>query len=219
MVRWLKSQKHVFWEAFFVAVVIFLLGLLLGINIEKSRIDLVENYYAQSEVSFLDMIALDKLSGIKNSDCNTLTEANIAFADRIYNEALILERYDSSNTITEDLKISHKKYDLLRAFVWMNSLEILDKCGKSFTPVVYLYEYETEDLEKKAKQTVWSNILKDLKEEQGNNIILIPIAVDSNLSSINGLVSRFNIDSFPVVIINNKPIYELKSVEELKNYL
>ena len=50
---------------------------------------------------------------------------------------------------------------------------------------IYLYEYETEDLIKKATNRVWSKILFDLKQEMKDKIILIPIAADSDLTSLN----------------------------------
>jgi hypothetical protein len=214
----LKSKKHVFWEALFVTILIFALGILIGVSVEKNRINIVETYYAQSEVSLVDIMVMQRLSDLENYNCKDLIDANIDFADKIYNEALILEQYEESNLLNEDLKLSHKKYDLLRTFVWANSLKIFEKCSKDFTPIVYLYEYDTEDLEKKATQKVWSRILYDLKQEEQDKIILLPIAVDNNLSSVDVLVSQFKIERFPCIIIGNeKVLYDLTTMEEIKN--
>jgi len=68
----------------------------------------------------------------------------------------------------------------LRTLLWINLIDIPDKCKKDVSVVVYLYEYKTEDLTEKATNRVWSKILFDLKQEMGNKIILIPIAVDSD---------------------------------------
>jgi hypothetical protein len=49
---------------------------------------------------------------------------------------------------------------------------------------------------------------------------LIPIAEDSDLTSLNSLISEYNITNYPVVIINEKDIlYELSSVDELDKYI
>lgn len=216
----LKSNKHVFWEALLVTVLIFSLGILIGFSVEKSRINVVETYYAQSEVSLADIMVLQKLSDLEKYSCKGLIDANIDFTDKIYNEAIILEDYENANLMNEDLKLSHKKYDLLRTFVWANTLKIFEKCSEEFTPVIYLYEYNTEDLDKKATQKVWSRILYDLKQAEQDKIILLPIAVDNNLSSIDAMVSNFNIEKFPCVVIGNeKVVYELTTAEEIQSII
>ena len=216
----LKSKKHVFWEALLVTIIIFTIGLLIGITIEKERLDIIENYYAKSEVSLVDIMVLQKLSDTKNYDCKNLIDANIEFTNKIYEEAIILEDYENANRITEGITFSHQKYDLLRTFIWANMIKIFETCPKETFPIVYLYEYNTEDLEKKAKQKVWSRILYDTKMEYQNKILLLPIAADTNLSSVNAMTSQFKIKQFPCVIVGNeKIIYELESKDKIKNYI
>ncbi|HLC87372.1 MAG TPA: hypothetical protein VJH65_03810 [Candidatus Nanoarchaeia archaeon] len=216
----LKSQKHVFWEAFIIAIVIFILGMLLGYSFELSKVDNMNDYYAQSEVSLMDVLTFRELLSDNNTHCDILIKSNIELADKIYHEARILERYDDSRKISETLKYVHQRYDLLRTLLWINTAEIKEKCKKNFSSVVYLYDYTPEDLTKKANQAVWSKVLFDLKQKEGENLILIPIASSRNLVSLNTLVSNFNITNYPVVIINDKyVIYEIKSVEDIEKYL
>ena len=66
---------------------------------------------------------------------------------------------------------------------------------------------------------MWSRILFDLKQKKGDEIILIPIAADSNLASLDSMTEKFEIEKYPVVIIDNKEVvYELSSVEDLEVY-
>ena len=214
----LKSAKNVFWEALLVTAVIFFFGILLGIAFENNRLDKIDDYYTASEISMMDILALNDIMQMENISCDNLIHANIDFADRIYEEARLLERYEGAGKISDDFKLAHKKYDLMRTFLWANTITS-DKCI-GFNSVVYLYEYETEDLGQKAVQNVWSKILTDLKEEVGGQILLIPIAVDSNLASLNALTRDFNLSGYPVVIINNKQVItELSKVDDLKKYL
>ncbi len=216
----LGNPKNAFWEAFFLAVIVFVFGLFLGIAYEGSRLDEINEYYAQSEISLMDSIALNNLVELGGASCNVLIGANIDFADRIYGEAKLLEKYEDSGKITDDLWLAHKKYDALRTFLWINTIKTLERCKEDFSTVVYLYEYSPEDLAQKATQSVWSNILSDLKEEKGNAIILIPIAVDSDLTSLNSLLDEFNITAYPSVVINNENVLtELSSVEDLEIHI
>ncbi len=216
----LGNPKNAFWEAFLLAAIVFVFGLLLGVSYEMSRSDKINEYYAISEISLMDAFASNNVIGLGDSNCDILIQANIDFANKIYWEARLLEKYEASGKLTNDLRLAHRKYDVLRTFLWINTAKTLERCEERFSTVVYLYEYEPEDLSKKAIQSVWSKILFDLKQEMGDEIILIPIAVDSDLISLDSLVSRFEIPQYPVLVINDEHVIsELSTVEEIKPYL
>jgi hypothetical protein len=216
MVGILNNKKRVFWEALLLTVVIFIFGILIGIAYEASKSSQVSDYYTNSEISLMDVFALNSMISLNSQDCSVLTEANLQFADRIYKEAVLLEKYESAGKVTKEIQIVHERYDILRTFLWINNIETSQKCKENYSTVVYLYEYNSKDLAQKARQNVWSKILYDLKQKEGSKILLIPIAADSNLTSLDSLTNKFNITKYPVVVINEKDvIYDLTSVEQL----
>ncbi len=216
----LKSKKHVFWEALLITAVIFILGILIGVAIESKRVNKIGEYYSRSEIALLDVLAMNSFLESGSLSCSEVIQANLGLADRVYTEAKLLNKYEGSNRLTDSVDLEHKKYDLLRNFIWINSLKIFEKCNSSLVPVVYLYNYNEKNLEKKALQNVWAKVLEELKEKQGGNIILLPIAVDTELSSVDLMVQKFNVKEFPVVIIgDNVVISELSSVKDLEKYL
>ncbi len=216
----LNTPKRAIWEAFLLAGLVFFFGFSLGFAFESSQTKKMNDYYFNSEFYLMDAIALNSLEGEGIFDCKTLSDSYFLFADRIYQEAILLQKYESAEKITTEMKIVHRRYDLLRTFLWANIIKNSKKCDDFPKTVIYLYEYDTEDLAKKATQNVWSKVLFDLKQEEGENILLIPIAVDLDINSLNTIVKSFNISSYPVVIIDNKEvIQELISHEDLKKYL
>jgi len=220
MVGILKNRKRVFWEALLITVVVFFFGILIGISFESGKVEQIRQYYSSSEVSIIDVFASNNLIDVEGTGCEELIEANFEFADRIYEEAILLEKYENSGKITEGMILEHKKYDLLRTLLWINEMKTTEKCGRNFHTVIYLYEYQPEDLTQKAVQGVWSKILFDLKQEYGSVVLLIPIAVDSDLVSLNSAIEKFNITDYPVLIIDNKEIIDkLSSVDDLRGYL
>lgn len=219
MVKVLESRKRVFWEALFLTVVVFVFGILIGISFEFGKVEQIRQYYSYSEVSVMDVFASNNLIDLEKADCDELINANFIFADRIYGEAILLEKYESSGKITDGLILEHKKYDLLRTLLWINEMKTVEKCGRNFHTVVYLYEYQPEDLAQKATQSVWSKILSDLKSEHGRNVLLIPIAVDGDLVSLNSLIEKYSIEEYPVLVIDNEHILDkLSSVEDIGKY-
>lgn len=212
----LKSKKHVFWEALVITIVIFLAGLFLGMLIETSNSNRISELYTSSEISLTDGMAILNLAENSNFNCESLKENNINFANQIYDEAKLLEEYDESAKLSTTMKLFHKKYDLLRTLLWMSNQKSLERCN-NYDLIVYLYEYDTEDTTKIATQRVWSKILLDVKTEN-ENTLLIPIAADQELASLNLLLSTYNITKFPVIIINNNEIlYDLYNIREYLN--
>lgn len=218
--KMLKSRKHVFWEALLVTIVIFVIGLLLGISYEASRADRINDYYVQSEFSLMDTFIFSEVIDLENTSCETLISANFEFADDIYEKAKILERYEESGRITDRTEIAHKRYDLLRAFLWINSLKIKEQCGHDKDIIAYFYAYNTEDLAKQATQNTWSRMFFELKKEKGSDIILIPIAGDNNITSLEPMFDKYDVDTLPAMVINNRTaVTKISSTKELKEII
>ena len=216
----MKKQYNVFWQALLLAVTFLVIGMYLGISLEQGRLTEINDYYIQSEVSLIDILALDNLIDTNSLNCEDLKSTNIALLDRVYEEARLLDDYESSGRMTNSITSLHKKYDVLRGYLWINSIQIKRNCGNDFNTLVYFYNYEEEDLTKKAEQNVWSKILFEIKQERGDNVILIPIAADTGLESIGSMLKAYNISSFPVVIVNEGVVLnEIVTKEELLELL
>lgn len=212
----LKSKKNVFWEALIVTITIFLMGLFLGMLLETSNSSKISNLYTKSEISLVDGLATTILAEDLKIDCESLKQNNIKFADRVYEEALLLEKFEESGSLTDSMKFLHKKYDLLRTLLWMSNQDSLKRCN-NFQMVIYLYEHESEDLEKKATQNVWSRILTDVKSENPK-IILLPIAANQNITSLNILLDEFQISQLPAIVVDNDAvIYKLNSAKDFQD--
>ena len=216
----LNNKKRVFWEALILTILVFLLGFLSGLIFENKRVEVIEEYYIQSENSLMDIFALNNFVSLNNISCDALISSNINFANRIYDEAKILDEYEKTGKITDKMDVQHKKYDIMRTFLWINTIKTNEICeNNSIHTIVYIYNFNTDDLTEKATNRVWSKILGDLKETRGNEIVLIPIATDNNIIALNSILENYDVSQYPVLIINNKyVINELSSVKELENY-
>jgi hypothetical protein len=216
----MTNSKNAFWEALIITIFVFGIGIMIGMAYEGNRLDEISEYYAISEISLTDSVALNSISDIDATTCDALIESTIDFADRIYDEAILLEKFEEAGKLTGNLESTHRKYDLLRTILWINMIKASEKCPSTPNVVVYLYEYKTDDLVKKANNQVWSRVLFDFKQEMGNEIILIPIAVDSNLASLDSLIKKHDIGQYPAVIIDQKHVVSrVLSVNDLKTYL
>ena len=107
----------------------------------------------------------------------------------------------------------------MRTILWIKTLQANQKCN-NFNTVVYFYLLDPEDLTIRAKQNVWGKVLFELKQKKGSEVILIPIAANNDVGSLEQIIKIYNVTIFPSVIINrDNVIYNLQSADELEKYL
>ncbi len=214
------ENKHVFWQALVVAFIIFWTGLLLGTYFERSRIDKIQRFYFDSETEIFDLNLVSLILGGVNNNCGLFINESMNFADRIYQEALKLEKYDSSNKLSEEAIPLHERYDLLRTMLWKNMIDNKKNCGSKINTVVYLYDYVDTPLNQVAVQKTMSNFLADLKNKNTGKIILIPIAVDTGVESLDILRNFYNLDKVPVIFVNEEfKVGGLDKISDIEKHL
>jgi len=214
-----NNPKHVFWQAFLAAAVIFAFGIWMGFLLENYRTSKAGIMFAKDEVDLMDVRLQSEL--YKNHDfeidCASAVEENIKFGDRIYQEGLDFDKQKKANELTEDIIYQHKKLDLLRVTFWLNSMYIKNKCNSDYHNIVYFYQFRKPDMDKKAEQGVVSDVLNDLKEKYGPDVMLIPLAADNNITSISLLKDYYNITYLPTVLIDETIKLEgLKTIDEVE---
>ncbi len=220
MIKSKKAQKSVFWEALILTIFIFASGILVGYILEQNRVSKILTLYQESELNTLDLKIRENILSLGGIDCPSFLNETLKFADKIYGEAVLLDKYESASKLSEGIMIQHKKYDLLRAMLWTDTINFKAKCGGTFDTLIYFYEYKSDSMEIKSTQQVFSNKLSELKVKKGNNIILIPMAGNMNIGSIDYLKKEYNITSLPAILVNEKQkIDSIEGLNTLENYL
>lgn len=211
------NNKNAFWQALVFTILVFVLGIFLGFFLESSRADTLQVDLMKSEVNLLDQQLRNKVTEDLNIDCSLAIKGTFDFADKIYAEAVNLEKYDSAIKLDNNLNEIHRRYDLLRAILWIESLKLRERCGEDFHTVVYFYQYRVEDLGLRSRQNFFARILEDVKAKYPQEILLIPIAANMNLDSVNLALANYGITEVPVILIDeNKTIHEVITLEELE---
>jgi len=214
------NQKYIFLYALIVTLIFFNLGIFLGYMFESHRVNKINEFYVNSEMDLLDQRIQEGAFDVVNIDCNAAIKANIEFADKIFEDAKQIQKFEDANRINKDTIFQHKRFDLLRTLFWINSIKIKENCNASYHNVVYFYKFNEPSIEQKAKQRAISNLLTELKEEKGSSIMLIPLAADNNFPSINLLLEAYEVKELPSILIDEKYILtDFNSKEEIEKYL
>jgi len=216
----IKNQKYIFLYALIATLAIFNLGIFMGYMLESSRLDKINILYSNAELELFDQMAQKESLGILNFDCKTLVDENIKFGDKIFQEALQIQKYEEANRINGDIIFQHKRFDLLRTLFWMNSVKIKQNCSSDYHNIVYFYKYNNPSISQESKQKFFSNLLEQIKKEEGDKVMLIPIAGDNDIPSVNILINKFNITEFPTILIDEKTkLTDIKNTGDLKQIL
>jgi hypothetical protein len=214
------SKKSTFWQALIVAAFIFIIGILIGVYFENSRVQKMQDVFYNSETNINDFELSSRIIFQSNLSCQLIKEKSTSFADQVYADAIMLEKYDNSNQLTERFLPLHKRYDLLRTILWKDIIDNKKVCKNQINTIVYLYNYDKPSIETQGIQGAISNYLTDLKNKYGENITLIPIAADTGIDSLNSIRQVYNLKKIPVVIVNEKyKIEDISNLKEIEKYL
>ena len=214
----INKQKFTFLEALFVAILIFGIGFFLGTWLESYRASKIDALYSLSEINLFDLNSHNQFVGL--IDCENSADELIEFTDRVYEEAKLLSKYDSASRLTQDIVIKHRKYDLLRATLFLSATKTKQKCNSTYDIVAYFYDYQDVSIDTKSKQIAFSKALTELKNKKGGDIILIPMAGDNDLISVDLVMKRYKITELPSILINeNKVITEIEDLKDIESFL
>ena len=211
-----QGSKNAFWQALIFTIAVFFVGLVFGYFLESYKADKSEMISLEAEINLLDDQVRVEVLQKSNLSCEAATESVFSFADKIYEDALLLERYGAAaNFNAENLKIIHRRYDLLRVLLWEEGMGLKSRC-KDIHTVVYLFEYSSEDVETSARQNYFSKILLDLKNNNPNEILLIPIAANLDLASVELIMKSRGINSPSILIDEEKKVNDVITYEDLE---
>ena len=104
-----------FWKALVFTVIVFLLGVFLGYQLEKSRINNVREEFEIIDLKW-DDARLQSLyyQNLEPRFCDSAIEENLNFADKVYDEGLKIEDYETGSFLSNDLELEKRKYSILK---------------------------------------------------------------------------------------------------------
>ncbi len=216
----LRSKHRIFIETLILTFLILIIGLFLGFYIEYNRTKNIIEDYKSFEIEALNLRLQNYYyQTIELADCDRAIQENLRFADEIYEKGLKIQKYEDVNELTEDLLLEKKKYVLLKTELWLNSILLKQKCKNPFNTISYIYT-QNENFAKEAEQSAISNVLGEIKKDKGNDVILLPIAGDLDLSSVNLFLRVYNITYLPSIVINEEIVLEgFHGKEKIVQYL
>lgn len=193
-----------------ITLVIFLSGIWFGMEMQNQRELEIKDEYNLLQISWNDIKLQSEL--IQKSEqgtvefCNIAIEENLKFGEQVYEKGKKIEDYEQRNEFNENLLIEKKEHNLLKLQFWINSINIKSICEEEeYINLIYLYKNNAHGLDE-IKQNQLSEILFQIKQDNGAKIMLIPIAINLELGSVETALAKYNIEETPSILINENVV-------------
>ncbi len=210
-----KVSKNKYLVALLITCAVFVFGLLLGLAIESSRLEFIENKNLEQKIDFNSLQIQYQLVNLfgEEKNCGALKKAFEISVENLENTRKKLEAYEKdSSTNKEEFKVLKREYTLAQLNFWLLTEKTKDTCGLEHTTLFYFYADDALCGEC-ADQAY---VLTHLKNHFGGS--LLNFAFDSQLIEeplIEILKQTYEITSYPALIINGEKFEGLTSQETI----
>jgi hypothetical protein len=213
--RKISTDKYI--VAGIITLLIFGLGLTLGMIIDSYRYSIIEEVNAQQEVKYLSLqtqyLYLNAFDNHNN--CPVLSGALKSAVEDLsasLSEVVATEEEkssDSSNTaITRRYALDNLRY-------WLLAKESKDKCNLDIVPILYFYSADCPSCPNQG------TILSYFKNKFGEQVLVFPINLDlrGQEPMVDIVIGQFNITKYPTTVIDDKKYEGVVKEEQLQQII
>ena len=186
-----------------ITILIFSLGLMLGLILEDYRYNIVDEINTEQEINHLSLqmqyLYLDVFRNYNNCPIlSTTLKETIEDLDQSLSEVIAYEEDNENDGIKKNLIMRRYALDNLR--YWLLALERKERCDFDIVPILYLYATECPSCPNQGA------ILTYFKKKFGEQVLVFPINLDlrNEEPMIEITIKQFNLTKFPTMIIDNK---------------
>ena len=218
MVNFRKISKEKYILAGIISLLVFTLGLTLGIILEDYRYTLVQEINQEQDVNYLSL----QLQYVYLSAFSSHNNCPILYATLKKTIKDLSESLEEVISFQEEDKISSKRELLVqRRYVidnlryWILAQESKQRCNLDIVPIIYFYSREC------ASCPDQGSILTFFKNVFGEKVLIFPINVDlvEEEPMVEIVTSQFNITELPTLVINNKKYKGIIPKDQLQDLI
>lgn len=211
MKRKLSLRNYVL--ALVLTVLVFSGGILLGIFIDRLRLNDAAQTTLNEKVNLRSLQLQQNYLDSGQADCKALNRVLEANIDELAKKMAVVIDYEKRSVFNEnEFKLQLQDYFLTEIQFLLVSQEIDQKCSKDNIKIIYFYDDNPFDTQ--------GDILDYLKKVFGSRVLVF--SLDSTFTQepmINILLTSYNIKQFPAVIVDGQVFQGHTSVEVLMDAL
>lgn len=208
-----KISKNRYLLAFMITLVVFILGLLLGLVIESKRTSYLNEKYQKHSLDFQSsQLQFTYLLTLKDkSSCDLVYQGLDQALNELGKTEEKLIEYQFDNKISEtEFELLRRQYILEELRYSFLSKNVKDYCDLDFIRLIFFYTKKCPDCD---KQAVVLDYFKNLFKQK---LLIFPVDESLEEPLIRLIKTQYNITSYPTLIIDEKKFSFLSKDELFK---
>lgn len=214
--RKISTDKYI--VAGIITILIFGLGLTLGIILDDYRYKVVEEVNMEQEVKYLSLqaqylylTAFDSYGNcpiLSGALKDTVEDLSDSLSEVIASEEEKSVSDTRRNVITRRYLLDNLRY-------WLLAKESKERCNLDIVPILYFYSSECPSCPNQG------TILTYFKKVFGEQVLVFPINLDfrDQETMVNIVMNQFNVTKYPTIVIDNKKYEGVVSKDQLQEII
>ena len=205
--RSLSTKKYIL--AFFLTLVVFSGGIVVGLVLENARLQDAKQITLNEKVNLQSLQLQQNYIDSGLADCDALNKVLEVNINELTKKMGLVIDYEKKSFFNEDeFNLQLREYFLTEIQFLLASQEIDSKCKKDNVKIIYFYDESDSNTQGK--------ILDYLKKVFNEEILVFSFNSEFNEEPmINILLTSYNIEQFPAVVIEENVFQGHTSVEKL----
>jgi hypothetical protein len=201
----MRHKQYVFLTGFILTTLIFTLGYALSYAMDFIRMDevvtTIQGYELTSQAYLIEQDLLETMGGDR---CEVLNGRIRTLRTDIKDVGGDLTKYGVKSALNKrDFDYLKRKYFLLELEFYNLVASLNSECGKQYFPIIFFYRIDDESSQQQGF------VLDDLTRDYRNEIVTLSFDGDyTDEKTVQILKSRFNITSYPTIIIDNSVVID-----------
>lgn len=199
-----KPFWHILLTSLVMTLIVFSIGILISYLLDFQRIDEINILIQQHELDNEAFLLEQGFDDNANPDCGALRRRLASLNEEIIQVGKELSSYgDKSIFRKNDFDFLRRKYFLLQLKFYAMILDINDRCGRTYIPVLFFYEADDRISERQGF------ILDDIADSYKGEVIVVSIDKDYQKEPLVAyLVDKYNITTAPSIVINGNLAFD-----------
>ncbi|MBU0470856.1 MAG: hypothetical protein KKA62_00075 [Nanoarchaeota archaeon] len=204
-----KTSTKKYIAAFVLTLVVFSIGIFVGIFLEEARLKYSQQITLEEKVNLRSLQLQQNYIGSGLADCNSLHHILEQNINELTKKMSLIMDYQKKAVFNEkEFNLQLQDYFLTEIQFYLLSKEIDNKCKEDNVKILYFYDenkFETQ-----------GEILSYLKNKFGSKVLIFSLNSDFEQEPmIKVLLTSFGITEFPATVINNKVYQGHRGVKDL----
>lgn len=199
-------DRAIYWRKHVLALVItcllFVIGLLIGLKVSDSRLELLQGLAEQQKADFESLQLQYAYLTASNGSCLVFRRALDQSVNNLETARIKLENYIQTSPETTGFLVEKRTYMLAEIRYWLLAREAEKSCGKDSVNVLFFYE--NDDM--CGQCSTQGYVLTSLKNIFKEKLLIFSLDGSSGEPMVQIIKGAYNITTTPSVVVDNEVV-------------